>query len=147
MRPQLFEAVARWWRPALAIAVVAFGVVAWIMCLWLTGAQPADWGRLPFNIAHLVQGWATIVALVGIADRYWNRDRPSRATLAEAVFPFYIIHQTIIVVVGWYLLQAGAAALPSFLILLVTTALGCWLFYIIGRNIGWLRPLIGLQRK
>src|SRR3546814_2221136 len=34
--------------------------------------------------------------------------------LAEAVFPFYIIHQTIIVVVGWYLLQAGVAALPAF---------------------------------
>ena len=63
------------------------------------------------------------------------------------MFPFYIVHQTIIVVVGWYLLQAGAAALPSFLILLAATTIGCWLFYMIGRNIGWLRPLIGLQRK
>ncbi len=147
VRPQLFDAVARWWRVALAVAVVAFGVVAWIMCLWLTGVQPAEWGRLPFNIAHLVQGWATIVALVGIADRHWNRDHRSRTTLAEAVFPFYIVHQTIIVVVGWYLLQAGVAALPSFLVLVATTTLGCWLFYIIGRNIGWLRPLIGLQRR
>src|SRR3546814_17330307 len=67
--------------------------------------------------------------------------------LAEAVFPFYIIHQTIIVVVGWYLLQAGVAALPAFLILLVATALGCWLFYAIERRIGWLWPLIGLQGK
>ena len=147
VRPQLFDAVARWWRVALAIAVVAFGVVASILCLWLSGAQPADWGKLPFDIAHLVQGWATIVALVGIADHYWNRDHRSRTTFAEAVFPFYIIHQTIIVVVGWYLLQARVAALPSFLILLAATTLGCWLFYRIGRNIGWLRPLIGLQRK
>lgn len=146
-RPQLFGAVARWWRAALVLAVVAFGAVAWILCLWLTGAQPAEWGKLPFDIAHLVQGWATIVALVGIADHYWNRDHPSRTTLAEAVFPFYIIHQTIIVVVGWYLLQAGVAALPSFLVLLAATTLGCWLFYWIGRNIGWLRPLIGLQRN
>jgi membrane protein DedA with SNARE-associated domain len=67
--------------------------------------------------------------------------------LAEAVFPFYIIHQTIIVVVGWYLLGAGVAALPSFLILLAATVTGCWLFYAIGRSIGWLRPLIGLQRR
>ncbi|MCA0209983.1 MAG: acyltransferase family protein [Proteobacteria bacterium] len=147
VRPQLFDAVARWWRVALAIAVVAFGGVASILCLWLSGAQPADWGKLPFDIAHLVQGWATIVALVGIADHYWNRDHRWRTTLAEAVFPFYIIHQTIIVVVGWYLLQARVAALPSFLILLAATTLGCWLFYRIGRNIGWLRPLIGLQRN
>ena len=146
VRPALFEAVARWWRAALALAVAAFAVVASIMGLWLSGAQPDDWGRLPFDIAHLVQGWATIVALVGIADTWWNRDHRWRATLAEAVFPFYIIHQTIIVVTGWYLLQAGVAALPSFLILVAATVAGCWLFYWIGRTIGWLRPLIGLQR-
>ena len=147
VRPALFDAVARWWRAALALAVAAFAVVASIMGLWLSGAQPDGWGRLPFDIAHLVQGWTTIVALVGIADTWWNRDHRWRATLAEAVFPFYIIHQTIIVVTGWYLLQAGVAALPSFLILVAATVAGCWLFYSIGRNIGWLRPLIGLQRK
>ena len=88
-----------------------------------------------------------IMAIVGIADRWWNRDHPQRAMVAEAVFPFYIIHQTIIVVVGWYLLRGEVAALPSFLILVVATVTGCWLFYRIGRSIGWLRPLIGLQRK
>jgi membrane protein DedA with SNARE-associated domain len=67
--------------------------------------------------------------------------------LAEAVFPFYIVHQTIIVMVGWWLLQGQVAALSSFLVLLAATVTGCWLFYGIGRSIGWLRPLIGLQRK
>lgn len=147
VRPELFAAVARWWRISLGVAVVAFAVVAGIMYLWLSGARPPEWGQLPFDIAHQVQGWATIVALVGIADFYWNRDHPQRAMLAEAVFPFYIIHQTIIVIVGWYLLRGEVAALPSFLILVAATVTGCWLFYWIGRNIDWLRPLIGLQRK
>ena len=88
-----------------------------------------------------------IVALLGIADRFWNRDHPWRAMLAEAVFPFYIVHQTIIVVVGWWLLPARIGALPSFLILSAATVIGCWLFYAIGRSIGWLRSLIGLQRR
>jgi hypothetical protein len=34
-----------------------------------------------------VQGWNAIIALIGIADRYWNRDHRWRATLNEAVFP------------------------------------------------------------
>ncbi len=146
VRGGLFDAVARCWRPALGLAVAALAVVTVILSLWLSGSQPPEWGRAAFDIAHLVQGWATIVALLGIADHYWNRDHPRRAMLAEAVFPFYIIHQTIIVVVGWYLLQANITALPSFLILLAATVTGCWLFYAIGRSIGWLRPLIGLQR-
>jgi len=32
-------------------------------------------------------------------------------------------------------------------ILIAATVTGCWLFYWIGRSIGWLRPLIGLQRQ
>ena len=98
-------------------------------------------------VVRLVQGWASIVALVGIADRFADRDHPWRAMLAEAVFPFYIVHQTIIVVVGYALLRGGVPPLPFFLVLFAATITGCWLFYAIGRSIGWLRPLIGLQRR
>lgn len=147
VRPQLFASVARWWRAALLVALGAYGIVAAILWLWQQGVYPPDWARLPFDVARLVQGWAAIVALVRIADRYANRDHPKRAMLAEAVFPFYIIHQTIIVVIGCYLLKADVAALPAFLILVAATGTGCWLFYAIGRSIGWLRPLIGLQRR
>src|SRR5690606_14560120 len=143
VRPVLFDTVARIWKLSAVVAVAAFVVVAAILLLWMGGAWPGDRGALAFDIARLVQGWAAIVALVGIADRFGNRDHPKRAMLAEAVFPFYIIRQTIIVVAGWWLLRGGAAALPAFLILLAATILGCWLFYAIGRSIGWLRPLIG----
>ena len=147
VRPILFDAVARCWPAAAAIALAAYGWIAW--AVWSApgeGPPPAGIVTL-FMIVRLVQGWAAIVALVGIADRYANRDRPRRAMLAEAVFPFYIIHQTIIVLVGFWLLRGGVAPLPSFLILLAATVTGCWLFYAIGRSIGWLRPLIGLQRR
>lgn len=146
VRPQLFAAVARCWKVAAVLAVVAFVPIAWVELSWPGETRAPDGAILFYHLMRQVQGWATIVALLGIADRYWNRDHARRAMLAEAVFPFYIIHQTIIVVVGWYLLGAGVAALPSLLILLAATVTGCWLFYWIGRSIGWLRPLIGLQR-
>jgi surface polysaccharide O-acyltransferase-like enzyme len=146
VRPALFDAVARCWPVAAVLAVAAYAYIVWAM--WAApGEGPPPQGVITlFMVVRLVQGWASIVALVGIADRYGNRDHPRRAMLAEAVFPFYIIHQTIIVVVGWLLLRGGAAPLPAFLILVAATVSGCWLFYAIGRSIGWLRPLIGLQR-
>jgi hypothetical protein len=147
VRPVLFAAVARCWKAAAVLAVVAFLPIGWVEWTWPGDAKAPDWAVTMFHVARQVQGWATIVALLGIADAKWNRDHVRRAMLAEAVFPFYIIHQTIIVVVGWYLLRADVAALPSFLILLASTVIGCWLFYAIGRSIGWLRPLIGLQRR
>ncbi|QNO26108.1 acyltransferase family protein [Sphingopyxis sp. OPL5] len=147
VRPILFEAVARWWKVALVVGLLAFVPVAWVEGTWPGDTVAPDWVFLPYHVARNINGWLVIVALVGIADRWWNRDHPKRAMLAEAVFPFYIIHQTIIVVVGWWLLQAGVGALPSFLVLLAATVTGCWLFYRIGRSITWLRPLIGLQRR
>lgn len=147
VRPVLFEAVARCWKLAAVLALIGFAPIAWVEWTWPGDIRAPGWAILMYHLARQVQGWAAIVALLGIADRWWNRDHPQRTMLAEAVFPFYIVHQTIIVVVGWYLLKADAAALPSFLILIATTTLGCWLFYRIGRSIGWLRPLIGLQRR
>lgn len=147
VRPILFAAVVRCWKAAALLALVAFVPVAWVEWNWPGDTRAPDNAVLLFHLARQVQGWAAIVALIGVADRYWNRDHRWRPTLAEAVFPFYIIHQTIIVVAGWYLLRAGVAPLPSFAVLVAATALGCWLFYAIGRSIGWLRPLIGLQRQ
>ncbi len=147
VRPALFAAVARCWPVAAAMAVAAYAAVVWAVTS-APGVGEAPVGIVtPVMILRLVQGWAAIVALVGIADRFWNRDHRWRATLAEAVFPFYIIHQTIIVLVGYGLVLAGVAALPAFAVLLVATVAGCWAFYAVGRSIGWLRPMIGLQTK
>ena len=41
--------------------------------------------------------------------------------------------------------MVGLARFVEFGVLVVTTLVGCWLFYAIGREIGWLRPLIGLR--
>ena len=62
------------------------------------------------------------------------------------MFPFYIIHQTIIVWLGWYLLRFALPAAVEFALLLAATSVGCALFYWAGRSVGWVRPLIGLKR-
>jgi glucans biosynthesis protein C len=144
VRPSLFGSVARSWRAALALAAGALAVVAWIEWHWPGRIEAPTLAAPLFATAHLAYGWAAIIALVGFADRYWNVDHRLRAPLAEAIFPFYIIHQTVIVVAGWYLRQSGAGALTSFVTLVVVTAVACWLFYRGGRSISWMRPLIGL---
>jgi glucans biosynthesis protein C len=138
--------IARWWPVAAVLAVLGYSGVS-AAALAYPGDTPLPGSLLtPFRLARATQAWGTIVALFGIADRFWNRDHPWRATLAEGVFPFYIIHQTIILVVGYWLLQTATGQAGRFAILVVATAIGCWLFYWMGRSIGPLRPLIGLKR-
>ena len=90
-----------------------------------------------------VQWWA-IVAALGFCHHHLNRDHPLRATLNEAVFPVYILHQTV-------LLLAAAALAPSALapwvegpVLVAITLAGSIMGYLAVRRIGWLRPWMGL---
>jgi hypothetical protein len=143
--PRTWASIRRSWCVAGVLAIVGYAVVAGILLAWVTGAIPATDLRLPFAAGRLLMGWCAIVALIGLADRFWNRDHPWRRMVTEAVFPFYIIHQTIIVVLGWYLLRLALPPAIEFLALLAATVAGCWLFYLGGREASWLRPLIGLR--
>lgn len=143
----LRQAIARQWKPALVLALAAFAWAA-VDSWHFPGNTPTprEW-QIPLGFAKSVLSWSMVIALFGIADRYWNRDASWRATLAEAVFPVYIAHQTIMVLVSYWVRDKGLTAGPEFLLLCSSVAIGSWLFYLIGREIGPLRPLIGLKRQ
>jgi glucans biosynthesis protein C len=145
--PATLATMRRLWPWALPVGVAAYALVAGIELAWPGSTMPGwPWG-IAFAAAREVQGWSMIVALIGLADTYLNFDHPWRRMLTEAVFPFYIIHQTIIVVVEALLLPLRLPAAAEFCILVAVTVAGCWAFYLAGREIGWLRPLIGLRPR
>ncbi len=143
----VWAAIRAWWRWAVVLAVGGYAFVAWVEISYLGPTHPTRAVWWWFGIARAVQSWGAIIALIGVADHYWNHDQRLRPMLNEAVFPFYLIHQTIIVFVAGELLIFGLHPLTEFVLILAATIIGCWLFYRIGREIGWLRPLIGLRKR
>lgn len=141
----VWAAIRRWWPVGLVMGLIGYGFVAGVEILYPGNMRVSLDLWFAFGIARAVQCWGTIVALIGIADRWFNHDAAWRKTLNEAVFPFYLIHQTIIVVVAGALLTSGIAPLAEFAVLFASTVIGCWLFYRLGREVSWLRPLIGLR--
>ena len=61
--------------------------------------------------------------------------------------PWYIFHQTLIVVLAMQLLPLQLSAYFEAPLLILLTSLGCWLGYEIVRRVGLLRWLFGLARK
>jgi hypothetical protein len=142
--PATMRAIGRWWPVGAMLAIAGYIFVAAVQVDLL----PAR-GRyfyMLYGTAHAVQQWSAIVALIGMADRWW-RDRPVHAAVIEGVFPFYIAHQTIIVAVMYWLLSAGMPGWAEFAVLVTATVVGCALFYLVGRRMAPLRPLIGLRRQ
>ena len=142
----LRQAIARQWKLAAVLAVIGYAVVAGYEWHFPGGIAIPDALQEPFRIGRAMQAWGAIIALFGIADCFWNREGRWRATLAEAVFPFYIIHQTLILLTGYWLRPFGPTPLMEFAALVAATTVGCWTFYLVGRSIDPLRPLIGLKR-
>ncbi|WP_447006271.1 acyltransferase family protein [Saccharothrix isguenensis] len=89
--------------------------------------------------------WAVICALLGYARRYVRGGSPLLSTLNEAVFPFYIVHQTAIVLAGHLLapLELPVAAEVG-IILVVTVASGVAAYYL-ARAVPVLRVPLGLK--
>jgi hypothetical protein len=138
-------AIARWWKVGAVAAVLGYVAIIGVELEWPGDIVAPRWIYPGYGVAHALEQWGAIVALIGIAERHWNRDHRWRRTLTEAVFPFYLIHQTIIVIVMYALLPAGLLGWVEFACLLAATAIGCIGFYWIGRSIAPLRPLIGLR--
>lgn len=138
---------ARYWKPCAAVAIACFVTMAALLAVWPNFSFPSNRVADLFVFARRLETWTGIAALIGIADRYWNHDHKWRPMLTEAVFPFYIIHQTIIVVVEYWLLPLRLGAVAEFAILVGATIAGCWAFYLIGREVRPLRPLIGLRTR
>lgn len=146
--PIVLASLTRYWKVSAALAVACFLTIAGLLVAWPDFTFPdSDAVIWTWRIARHLETWAAIAALIGVADRFWNGDHRWRATLAEATFPFYVIHQTVIVVVEYRLRPLGIGALGEFLVLVPATVAGCWVFYLLGREVPLLRPLIGLKRK
>jgi len=143
--PQTLAALVARWKASAVIALAAYVVVAGVEIRWPGSRMPYPWG-IVFSVARSVEGWAAVAALIGYADGHWNRDRSWRRMLTEAVFPFYIVHQSIIVLVAFWLAPLALPGGVAFAVLVAATLAGCWSFYLGGRAIGPLRPLIGLRR-
>ncbi len=90
--------------------------------------------------------WSWLLALFGYAARYLNRPGAFVSYANEAVYPFYILHQTIIVLLAWYLKPWSTGLGLKFTVLAGSTFLMTWLLYEgFIRRVPFLRPLFGLK--
>ncbi|MBR0828364.1 acyltransferase family protein [Bradyrhizobium manausense] len=98
--------------------------------------------------ASLVYGcyqWLAMAAVLGFARRHFTADGPVRRYLTDAIFPYYIVHQTAIIVIAHALRGSDLSAASEASIVIGGTALSCVVTYEVVRRIAWLRPLFGLR--
>jgi len=58
-------------------------------------------------VLRVFGGWICVLGFFGLAAQYLTAPTPKLAYANEAVLPFYIFHQTVLLVVGYFVLQWG----------------------------------------
>jgi hypothetical protein len=133
----------RW--PALAAAATLFVSGLVLHALFPIG-QPAPLAvKIYAGTAYGCYQWFCIVAVLGFARRWLNRDSAARRYLTDAVFPYYIVHQTAIILIAHQLKSFGLPASIEASIVISGTLASCALTYEIVRRVRVLRPLFGLK--
>lgn len=135
-----------WRRGALVVA----GLAIVLSLLWFNWEWVAQQPVLLVAARALrpLYAWAVIATIMGAAQAYLNRPSARLQYLTTAIFPYYILHQTLIVIIG---VTAGGLSISVWLefpTVLIGTFAGCIVLYeLFIRRIGFLRPLFGVPRK
>ncbi|GAB3495628.1 hypothetical protein GCM10027341_13230 [Spirosoma knui] len=75
---------------------------------------------------------ASVLATIGYGYRYLNVNRPILRHLNEAVYPFYILHQTVIVIIGYFVLtRTSLGVYDGFLVVSFSTLVVCVALYLL----------------
>ncbi len=135
---------ARWTALGLAFACWAALVVFYALPESVMLHPDIFAWRMLMRVVYMLCAWSAIVAACGFAHRHLNRDNASRAYLTEAVFPVYILHQTLIVSIAHLIKPAKLAPGPEGLILIALTLTISFGVFELVRRVGVLRPLFGL---
>lgn len=133
--------IDRHWPHMLALGAGSFLG----LCLLRLPSADSELAATAYTFARSILAWSAILGLLGFARARLNHDGPARRYLTEAIFPFYIVHQTAIVLLGWWADRAGLTNGSIFIILLVGVSAACLATFEGARRTRWLRPFLGLS--
>lgn len=139
--------VTRLRRKTLGLAVALLTV----MFVWRAAIDPAALAgsvqRFGLRWLADLYMWTALLSLVGWAHCKLNRPWRWLPWANESVYPWYVLHQTLIIVLAVWLAPLGLDPVVEPMALIAGTVLGCWGLTALVRRSAWLRPLFGLKRR
>lgn len=114
----------------LPVGLPVYGATEWVVVMGLRG----------------MVGWCGVLGFMALARRFGSRNHPWLGRANEAVLPFYILHQPVIVLAGASLAAWPLGVLPKYLALAtVSLAVIMMVYEYLVRRISILRFLFGMK--
>ena len=139
-----WEELRRLRRPLLIAAAILY-VCVLARNAWLPEDTSGWLEALSLAITYLNR-WLWLLTVMAWAFAYLNRPSRRLAYATEAVYPWYILHQTVIIVAGVNLARLSLGPVLEPLLVVAMTIAACFLLHeFVIRRSRWLRPFFGLS--
>ncbi len=137
-----WETLAMIKKITLAIGVVTFSA---LLCIWIffEDTTLVHFTEAFFKVTNF---WSWILTIFGFAAQYLNKQSKVLSYCNKAVYPFYILHQTVTVALAFYIRDLSWGLFPKFSFLVVATfGVSALLYEGLIKRVRLLRPLFGLK--
>lgn len=101
-----------------------------------------------FDVLGIFVSWFTVITVIAYGQHYLNRPHPWLSKISEGLYPFYILHQTVIISMGYYICQLNWSIAAKFWSISFITLIFCVGFYLILiRPFNMMRLFFGVKKK
>jgi len=104
--------------------------------------------ELIFDITAIFVSWFTVITIIAYGQHYLNKPHPWLTKVSEGLYPFYILHQTVIIAIGYYICQLEWSISAKYWTIAMLTLLSCaGLYLVLIRPFNVMRFLFGMKPK
>jgi hypothetical protein len=149
--PALWESVGKN-RTHLLVSTVGLLIPFYVFYCSLTGLVQLPWNtdavETAFDVTAIFLSWFTVITIISYGQHYLNRSHPWLSKVNEGLYPFYILHQTVIIFIGYYLCQLPWSIAAKFWSVSFLTLVSCVIFYLLFiRPFNFMRVLFGMKKR
>jgi len=136
--------LSRFAGAAIVVGIIALIPLRGPLLDWKSYFGTASYGAA--QLAQALLSWGLLIGFITLGRRVFTFKNRFLAYASEAVLPFYILHQTVIIMVGYYVVRWELhPALKYVIIALVSFTLVMGLYDLLIRRIKVLRFLFGMR--
>lgn len=107
-----------------------------------------DWSPESITLAFIrnLALWLTLIVILGYGKKYLNFNHKWLAYMNQAAFPIYVIHQTVLLIIGFFMVRIGLGVVPKFLGIMILSFFSCLVIYdLVIRRFSVMRWIFGVK--
>lgn len=130
----------RYWylAEASAVTIIMFKVPS------MAGSERV--GELIWDGSSILVAWMCGITAIGFGKQYLNRDSKLRKLANEAIYPFYLLHQPVIVVVGSFIIHWNIPVISKVVFITLSSfGIITMIYWFLIRPVNILRIIFGMK--